>query len=643
MSFAGFHSLRSLIGTVALSMAFGGFAKGAEDSVTAKKSAGKANKKAGAPPVRPEFLLRQFDRDGDGKLSRDEAPERIRQAFARIDQDGDQKLSTPELQRMMESMNRRGPAEQASNAKLPKNLDAIKPKKARDRDQLALRPVRTLGHPLTVADLDDLIDAERASEGVATDATPISDAQFIRRVYLDLIGRLPAPADVHEYVAATSADKKSALVDRLLALPQFGENWARYWRDVIGYRATAGQNRLFPFDAEPWLADAFNQNTDWGTIVRQMLSAQGLSTEVPQGFFIAAHEAVPEELAGETTRVFLGIQISCAQCHDHPTDTWKRDQFHELASFFGKADVRIRRDLGNGPRGPIVEIATSPRKREYRKVDLLDPSKPGEVVAPVFLSGQAIPENTSDEQRRSALAGFLTSKQNPYFAKAFVNRVWSELLGTGFTNPVDDLGAHVEVVHPELFDALAGSFAADSYNIKNLFRTIVLSKAYAAPIRSLDDSPDPLLAVTPTRLTADQIFDSLDWVLGDIVVDEGASGPRRLSPRRRFEQTFGFDPSTDAAEIEGTIPQALELMNNPMIQRRLRANEPDSLLSKLLATSSDDRQIVRKLYERVLARNPADEEAAICLQHVASADSRAEGFEDLLWALVNSTEFMTNH
>lgn len=314
-------------------------------------------------------------------------------------------------------------------AQLPANIETIPVSVTQDRVNLVLESADKIGEPLATAKLDELMAKELAAEGVNKPTKRISDALFVRRVYLDVVGRLPSPADVDEYSKDRSPDKKAKLIDRLLSMPQYGVNWARYWRDVIDYRSTAGMFRNVPWDIETWLADQLNQNKPWDEIVGLMLDAKGLSSEAPQGYLYGSHAMDTAELAGEVSRIFMGIQISCAQCHDHPSDTWKRDQFHEFASFFGRTTVRLRQDLAQMGGPPVFEVATIQMpSRQYRKPDLKDPSKPGELVAPVFLTGQAIPQNASDEQRRSAATAFLTNKQNPYFSKAYVNRIWASTL-----------------------------------------------------------------------------------------------------------------------------------------------------------------------------------------------------------------------
>ncbi|HVJ80147.1 MAG TPA: DUF1549 domain-containing protein [Planctomycetia bacterium] len=528
----------------------------------------------------------------------------------------------------------------------PGKVDEIKPyANSNDRQNLKSVNPRTLGAPLTPERLDSTLAAElEAAE--ARPGKPISDAQFVRRVYLDLIGQLPAPADISDYLADASPDKKAKLIDRLLALPEFGVNWGKYWHDAISYRNTGGKNREFPFALESWLVERFNAGDGWDKIVAAMLTANGPSDENPQGMFIAAHDGMAAELAGETARLFLGIQISCAQCHDHPTDHWKRDQFHELAAFYGK--TALRPVVNNGMRAGFQITTRGGRTGgEYRKPNLQDPSDPGTVVQPAFLTGQPLPPGQADLDRRKALAEFVTSRKNGYFAKAFVNRVWAEMIGEGFTPAVDDLGDQHPPVFPKTFEALGRSFAATNFDVKKLFRLVALSSAYGTNLAGAEGESESN-GVQPTRLTAAQIYDSLRWTLGGLgerTARDGFVGPRLRAQSfgGMMETAFGFDPSSDAGSLEGSIPQALLLMNNAQLHARIAGKSTDDLLPKLLKSHPKDEDAIVALYLRVLARRPSQEEISRCHSYLREASGRTEAFEDLLWALLNTAEFLHNH
>jgi hypothetical protein len=566
----------------------------------------------------------------------DEARAKLREAIrAKIEQ-----LAPKEQAKALQQMRERAERnlDQRTLAVLPKNVNNIKPQKVDGQTFLKRLPQAPKGPALTPEELDRLLPASASTEFPATDEV------LIRRLYLDLIGRLPSPADLQEFQASADAGKVSALVDRLLALPQFGQRWGKYWSDVVRYRATNQQaNRLVVFNEVDWLAEKFNANRPWSEIATEILTATGIDYETPEAFFVACHDGEAAEMAGEAARIFLGTQVACAQCHDHPYDPWKRDQFHELAAFFGKTDFRPRKDLAEQLGRPIVlEVSEVliPAK-QYRKPDLQDPSKPGEFVQPVFLTGQPLPMQTSDAQRREALADFVTSPQNPYFARAFVNRMWTELVGYGFVEPVDDLGSNRPIRQEKVFNVLARSFASSDYNVKALIRTIVLSSAYRRSISQEGSEEAP--ARMPTRLSSGQLFASLEWVLGPLEANSMGRQRGVGGPRRGFESTFGYDPSTPDADIEGTIPQTLALMNNAAIESRVRAQGAGNLLAKLLVAQPADEGLADMLYQRVLGRKPSADERATCIAHLTASPSRAEGAEDILWALLNSAEFLHQH
>jgi hypothetical protein len=539
-----------------------------------------------------------------------------------------------------EALKKKAAAEKANANKSVHEYAASK-----NRKTLKLANPGTFGAPISVDKLNTVLAADLAALGQTSEGTPIPDDQFIRRAYLDLIGQLPSPADVNEFLAETSPTKREKLVDRLLAMPQFGENWGRYWHDAISYRNTAGRNRELAFDFQPWISEQFNKNVGWDKIVTAILTANGESADNPQGLLLAAHDMMPAEMAGEAARLFLGLQISCAQCHDHPNDHWKRDQFHELASFFGK--VAVRRSPAD-----MFRSATIMEKRfggEYRMPNLENPSDPGTVVPPVFLTGQPAPKGAGDLERRKALAEFITTPKNPLFAKAFVNRVWASLVGSPFTDAVDDIGEHQTPSLPKTFDALSKSFAATRYDVKRLMKMIVLSDAYQRHYEGAGENGSPKASASaPIRLASTQVFDALTWAVGDLGPPRNrfAGGPRAgrfQGVAQMVEAVFGFDPSSDAGEIEGSIPQALLLMNNPTIHGRINARRSDSILAKILKTHPSDDDAVRALYLRTLARTPTEAEMGRIRSYRQEVSDRGEAFEDVLWALINTVEFLHNH
>jgi hypothetical protein len=361
----------------------------------------------------------------------------------------------------------------------------------------------------------------------------------------------------------------------------------------------------------------------------------------------------PEDTVAEISRIFLGVQIQCAQCHDHKTDRWTREQFHQLAAFFPRVAVRPNRDQER--RSFEVVADDSPRRfrgnmmnrfrgtPEHYMPDLDDPQAQGTRMQPIlFATGQSLEFGTPDAERRGQLAAWITSPENPWFAKATVNRLWSELVGEGFYEPVDDMGPDREPTAPKTIDYLAASFAASGYDMKWLYRTIAATEVYqreSAPRRQPNETP--FAANCPQRLRSDQLYNALTRALGLRETNFGGGGRYGMmgpfaGPRAQFGQVFAYDPSEPRDELEGSIPQALALMNSQQISSLISAS-PFTPLGKLLRSTDDNEDVVVELYLRSLAREPSDGELARCLQYVSQVNDRNEAFEDILWALVNST------
>jgi hypothetical protein len=531
--------------------------------------------------------------------------------------------------------------------------------------RLAL-PAQAAEPAVAAAEVDRLL-REEVPGASATALQTINDQNFLRRVALDIIGRNPTPDEITEFVLDSAADKRAQVVERLLADERFGLNWGRYWRDVILYRKT--EERAPFLIAQPLLTyfqTEFNKNSPWSKIATDMITATGDALENGACGLIVAQQGMPEDVTAEVSRIFLGVQIQCAQCHDHPTDRWKREQFHELAAFFPRIASRViltqeQRSItvvandnpspfGRRPMNANFRFRGTP---EHYMSDLQNPQARGKLMTPVlFATGQKLPLGTPDSQRRGTLAEWITAKDNPFFAKAFVNRMWSELVGEGFYEPVDDIGPDRQASAPQTLEYLAGQFAANGYDIKWLFKTITATKAYQMPAgpRRNPEQP-PFQANVSQRLRADQIFDNLMAALG--VDAEGPAlqrgGPMaagrqfRGGPRAVFSAVFGYDPSERREEIQTSIPQALALMNSPTINGAIRAGGfgfGGTALGRLVRQMRDDRALVTELYLRTLAREPSSDELNTCLAYVRQAGSRSEAFEDIQWSLINSTEFL---
>lgn len=559
-------------------------------------------------------------------------------------------------------------------------------------------------------EVDRLLETSFEAAGVK--AAPLAtDEDFLRRVSLDLAGTIPTPREVTLFGLDPDSHKREKLIDRLLESKGYADLWASYWGEVIFGHATEQRARGAQGVFEEWMTEQLAANKPWSEITTALLTATGKVQEDGETALMFAHTGNAEEVAAETSRIFLGIQLQCANCHDHPTDGWKREQFHELAAYLPRVAVRRQPDAGqldfevasfsgsdyrpkpaeliqfidrnrdgkisaaeaeNAPRFKrIFDVAIAqvdankdgmlnaeelknlpePQREgrgaaEHYMADLNDPTSQGTMMQPVFfLTGQRLKGNSTDEQRREALAKAITSKSNPWYRKAFVNRMWAELLGEGFFMPIDDMGPKRAPVQEGVLNALANGFSSHNYDIRWLLRTITNTRAYQRQLAANTNEAAKFASASPTRLRSDQIYNALTQVLG---VQElpGLASTRRgqygrgNSGRRGFQQLFGYDPSTPQADILGNIPQALFVMNSEAM-RSLTKGTGDTVLSRLLKQYSDDEAALDELYLRVLSREPSDREREINLAYVKKVEQRTEAFEDVFWSLLNSSEFLT--
>jgi len=512
---------------------------------------------------------------------------------------------------------------------------------------------------VVAADVNRLLRTELhgTSSSTSTELAPRADDETLaRRTYLDLIGQWPSTAELTAYVLDPAPDKHARLVDRLLADERFGKNWGRYWRDVVLFRRAEDRALLSSGIAADYFTKQLNAGASWSSIARDIITATGNIAEEGDTVLFSAQMADANEVASEVSRLFCGVQISCAQCHNHPTDRWKRNQFHELAAFFPRVAMLPVRVDGKQRGFEVTSRDFAPRrmppgamnrggKLEHYMPDLKDPSAQGTLMQPkFFVTGQTLETGLNDMDRREAIANWITSPKNEWFAKSYVNRMWAELVGEGFCEPVDDLGPDRTCSAPQTLALLSAQFTADGYDIKGLYRTILATEAYARSARPQRNAEQtPMTANVAHRIRGDQLYDAIMNALGLPTNDASTSTDMRASigsPRGQFNAVFGYDPSTRRDEVTGSVPQALLMMNSPGINGGISGATTRTALGKLLAAERDDETVAVELYLRCLAREPNDKELAVCLDHVRKSDNRVAGFEDILWSIINSTEFL---
>lgn len=510
--------------------------------------------------------------------------------------------------------------------------DAAPP--ADDSPVFRKQPVEASFAKLTPEQLDQLLERHLGQ----FEAPLLDDESFLRRATLDLIGRQPTESELDALADGPAGERRIRAVERLLGVSEFGENWSRYWSDVIRFRVPQPELTFLNYDPfRVWLADELNRGTTWDEIVHRVLTATGKVSERPWATFVGFHQADKSRLASETTRVFLGVQIQCAECHDHKFIQMPRETFHHLAAYFTRTEAKLPWNDSSG-----IEVK-SKTAGEYKM-----PGGKGEMEPEAF-GGAQVDLGTSDLERRKSLAEWIVAPGNPYFAKAFVNHVWARLLGRGFCEPVDEIGLGAEPVLTEVHDAVARHFVATGYDVKDLMRQIVRTRAYQRSLRA--GSPEkPFAEQLAVRLRGDEVFDSLVAAvdLPNVRQEQAkASGGFRFPPppkstRDLVNDAFAVDPALPKGSVLPTLPQAMFLMNNAQLQQQIDGRaDSTTVLAKLLAAESDDAAAIQKLFRRVLARAPTDRERQIATEHLAAVKDRREAFEDLLWSLVNTAEFTT--
>ncbi len=459
---------------------------------------------------------------------------------------------------------------------------------------------------------------------------------------MDLIGKITSEAEAPEYLNDTGPDKRQRLVDDLLDRGAHAAHFANVWREMLLANANAEARALAP-QLEAWLRLRFSANAPYDQLVRELLTAssRGRQQQMAVGggppsplAFYDANERKPELLAASTSRIFLGVQVQCAQCHNHPFAHWSRQEFWSLAAFFTSLE-----GAGQATYGPLED------KPDHDGVQI---PEIGTLVEPRFLDGSQ-PDWQQTPTKRVALARWMTRADNPYFARAAVNRLIDHFLGRGFVTPVDDLDPANPPSHPELFEEITRQFALHKYDLNYLIRAITATQAYQLSSRSgasADDDLQHFARMPLRRMTADQLFDSL-------VEATGFREPRQQrqvaaldtgSVRGEFLNKFATQ-SVPRTEAETSILQALSLMNGKFTADVTDLESSETLLAVVEAPFLDTPARIETLYLATLSRKPDEREQATMQDYLAKheAQDQKRAYADIFWALLNSAEFNLNH
>jgi len=484
--------------------------------------------------------------------------------------------------------------------------------------------------------IDTLIDAKLKKLRILP-SDLCSDEEFLRRVTLDITGLLPARSDYDRFLAETGPDKREKLVDELLSRPEFVDMWVMKWSELLRIRSgldVSPKSALVYFN---WLRGQLTRNVPVNEMVRQLIDSDGSIFENPAAGFYQ-FETDPLKLAEDTAQAFLGVQVKCAQCHNHPFDRWTMDDYRGFVAFF----TQIARKKGEDPR----EIIVFDRHEGESKNPITNAT-----VAPKFLGGATPDVNGKD--RRAVLADWISAPDNPYFAKHFANIIWAQFFGRGIIEPVDDVRVSNPPSNPELLDALARHFVDYNYDFKRLVRDICNSRTYQLSSVSNDTNLSDVRNFSHSavrRLRSEVMLDCISQVtetkdkfkgmpLGGHAV-QIADGDTTSYFLRTFGRASRETPCSCEVSMEPNLSQALDLLNGVTVENKIGKG---SVIKNMLLAKEPPSDIVSDLYLRCFSRKPTDGEINALTPLLVKADAQQKTLEDVFWALLNSKEFMFNH
>ena len=484
-----------------------------------------------------------------------------------------------------------------------------------------------------------------------------TDAEFLRRVCLDVTGTLPPPTRVREFLASDDPDKRDKLIEVLLESPEYVEFWTYRFSELFRVYSGATLNAEHARLHENWIRNNIARNKPYDQVARERISAQGYNS--PAWHYWTFRDLTPApEIATEQFRVFTGRRLGCAQCHDHPFESWSQDQFWGIAAFFGNM-TRIAEIPGM--RGPyfVIDDPAGHGLRTDGRGKLLHP-RTKLAAQPTFLDGKVLPVDRRIDLRMR-LAEWMTSPENPFFAEAIVNRIWAHYLGRGIVDPVDDFRTDNPPSHPELLAALATDFVEHGFDLKHLMRIILQSRTW-----QLSGTPNPSNRTDETNyarayarlLEPPVLLDAISQVTGidsELVASGDENATSGVPARMRAINVLPNDtpcPFFDAYirndrrgvpedKPQLSVLRSLHRLVGPTYTKRFVGSR--GRLDELLAKKATDREIIEDLYLAAVSRFPTDREQRELQRLIADQPSRRLGLESLTWALINAREFVYNH
>ncbi len=472
------------------------------------------------------------------------------------------------------------------------------------------------------------------------------DATLIRRVMIDICGTVPTRDEVTEYLADIREDKFARLVNRLLERPEYASYFALKWADILqnrgaGYSTSKQRPGTTLFAG--WIRDSIAANKPYDQFVSEIITASGSQEQNPPTIWYRTVRKSPEYVES-VAQAFLGVRIQCAQCHHHPTERWDQSDYYGLAAVFARV----------GRKGGFADAEVPTNEIIYVKShgEVMHP-RTGQIITPKPLGGAAFELELYEDPRRH-LAGWMKNKDNPFFARTMVNRIWAHFLSRGIVDPIDDTRSTNPPSNPQLIDALAAGFIAGDFDVKQLIRTVTGSYAYqleSAPHEGNAGDVQTFARFYPRRLTAEVLLDGMSQVLNvPTNFPNMPAGTRAIdlpdeNVAAHFLDVFGRPARMSACECERvdapSLTQGLELVNSAEIQRKLTAES--GYATQLAASDLTSEEVAADVFLSVLARNPTPDELAAAKVFLDSAGERVTACRDLLWSLLVTNEFLLNH
>lgn len=482
------------------------------------------------------------------------------------------------------------------------------------------------------------------------------DGEWLRRVYLDIVGHVPPVEEVDAFIVDKDKSKRAKVIDKLLDDPGYVRSWTTNWANLLIGRGNGNANMGGPqrrAALQKFLREAFAKNRPWDQVVYDLISAEGNYEENGAVNFLMAHlndGQVPATAI--TAKLFLGLQVQCTQCHNHPFNDWKQNQFWEYNSIFKQCRENVVQKYDEKTGRMVFDYAELVRADFEGPVYFERRNGLMQVAYPRYESHEIDPGPSTN--RRAEFAKLIITGERTQVADAMVNRMWGHFFGYGFTKPVDDMGPHNQASHPELLEKLGTDFVKAKYDLKQLIRWICNSEAYnlTSKMTPKNEIDNPANGERPKfthmyvkSLSAEQLYDSL--IIATNAHKSGRSNWEQAEQQRRawmqqFVLAFGTDENDESTTFNGTIPQALMMMNGELVQNAINASK-GSYLNTVLADKGNEQAKLRELYMSALSRQPTGREIAAAKSLIKKAKTPIEGYQDLFWALLNSNEFIFNH